>query len=172
MTRPIGRTNFAEPYKQDALALMVLESSSERVVTRLKELYPEEQPPSRQTLGIWFRDPQLEPDEFLIRRMETLRRGQFMARFHGLGAEMADRLLAELPTMAWRDVKDAMIALGITSDKVVGTQRSGGSAMSVTINDNRGPRVYTVIAPEDENDKATVIEGAAPELLEDGEDEV
>ena len=170
MGKTKGRRDFAQDYKADALALMMLETNQDRVIERLKELHPDEEPPVRQTLGIWFRDPNLEPDAFLIQRMQTLRRGQFMARFNGLGAALAERFLLEIPTMAWKDVQSGMIAMGITSDKVVGTQRGGGTAMTLNINDNRGPRVYTVIAPEDDSQPAELIDVPVLALDEETDD--
>ena len=57
------------------------------------------------------------------------------------------RYLAELAEMAWRDIRDAQVALGILADKIVPTQARNEVHVDARV---AAGRIYATVARRDE----------------------
>lgn len=154
-TIPGPRESYSDQQRAEAVAVLYMSPSIERAQELLRELWgPAALIPSHASLSIWSRDPRIEPDAGTITILDRERKLKLGAHFHAFLASMAARFQRDVEKMAWRDVKDAMVAFGILADKLVGhtggERGIGTAAVNVTFNMGNGPPRQTWSAASEE----------------------
>jgi hypothetical protein len=143
--RPAGRNGARYTEAEKCEAVTVVEATSSLTSARelLTAIWREKAAPSENTLSRWHRDPEIEPDAELLRRMESERRRLRDERIHKLFERLTEKLELEIehlvPGGSWRGVKDGAIALGILRDKLDPPMRS---VPPVSVSTGSGPTQF------------------------------
>ncbi len=132
---------YSPQEKAEAVAVALTSRTLDDARSALAELW-NAPPPAKGSLSIWMRDPNIQPDAWLLNRIEQERKALRAGRLHQIFDIASARLVREVETMSWGQLVQAMTALGINWDKHEPKDRR--SAFTAIQQNFRGP---TVIQP-------------------------
>ena len=128
MGNPLS-TTFTTEQKEVCLAFMVATETA-RQAQALITAYWEDKgvdlvAPNVKTLGHWKQNPALHPDGEILAAIEHERKAFRVTSLHGLFKKVVARIEREVDNWSPNELKNAMIALGILTDKLDPPQRGG-----------------------------------------------
>ncbi len=132
---------YSAKEKAEATAVALTSRTLDDARSVLAELWSAP-PPSKGSLSIWMRDPNVQPDGWLLNRIEQERRALRAGRLHEIFDRVSARLLREVDSMSWGQLVQGMTALGINWDKH--EPRARQSAIMAVQQNFQGP---TVVQP-------------------------
>ena len=132
---------YSPQQKAEAVAVALTSRTLDDSRSILGELWGAP-PPAKGSLSLWMRDPNIQPDGWLLNRIEQERRGLRAGRLHEIFDRISGRFLREVDAMSWNEMVQGMTALGINWDKH--EPRDRRSAITAVQQNFSGP---TVIVP-------------------------
>ena len=127
---------YTDQQRSEAVAVVLATPTQNDAVEFLAQLWPDIKPPGRSTLSLWSRDVSIEPDADVLAAIDRERKAAVRARIHSLHRQIGEKFERELSEMNWTSVQKGAIALGIFTDKLLGTRQGGD--VKLELNDNRG----------------------------------
>lgn len=132
----MASNGYTDQQRAEAVAVALSCASLDLARRVLAEIWSPVLPPSLSSISAWRRDPSVVPDEELLQAIARERKGTVLAGLHRLHQRIGRRFDRDIDTMSWTDIQRGAIALGILTDKLLGTG-TGGNA-TINLNDNRG----------------------------------
>lgn len=164
MGRLLGVEHYGEAEKSQALAVLLSTNTLEDARGLLIELW-EKDVPALSTLHRWKLDTSIIADMATANRIDLIHRGEIMAKLQIVWGMIFKKFEDELDVMSWKDMRDAMVAMGITVDKIKPPE---GGGVQFTVNDMRGDRTFVAVMPR-KTDDGTLIEGHVEEVTDGDE---